>query len=135
MLKTAINLANKNQEKVIVLVNKTIKGVNTIIIRNRNFDFNLKLWGENLFKTTNFKGGVNPSMLQLVSFNPEDSKKLLAFLISCALFLVFAKFLLIFEFRLLIWLHKNSIFLLTTQLAKFPNVLGLFLSNNPHNNS
>ncbi|WP_031542786.1 alanine--tRNA ligase-related protein [Mesoplasma photuris] len=65
-----------NPEKVIVFINKSSAGVNTILMRNKNLDINLKLLLANILENTKFNGGGTESMIQLTSNDSHDLEKL-----------------------------------------------------------
>lgn len=77
LLTKATKLAEENKDKIIVFINENDNGINSIIMRNKEFDFNLKALGSKIMQATQFKGGGTDSMLQLVSANKDDVKFLL----------------------------------------------------------
>lgn len=81
ILKTAIEQANINKNKILIFLNNINTNTNLVIIRNRNLtNFDINKYFANFIKQTQFKGGGNPSMMQLTSDNLNDFQMLINFL-------------------------------------------------------
>ncbi|ATZ18393.1 alanyl-tRNA synthetase [Williamsoniiplasma somnilux] len=80
LLNKATVLANENHGKVFVFINQNEDGINTVFIRNKDMDYDLKKIASELGESTSLRGGGTNSMVQLISTDKKDQKKIIEYI-------------------------------------------------------